>query len=139
MAAYQAEELKQKGNLHFKCGEYESAVSLYSQAIQKNSRNHLLYTNRANARLKLGRWQEVIDDCIHALELSQESMKAYYFLGTQSPCIPMHPEVNTDRLVQKKLFGYYSFLQSVERENDITKEVRLVNTPTIFRPGTART
>jgi tetratricopeptide (TPR) repeat protein len=76
-----AEQLKERGNNHFKRGEYEDAAKLYSQAIQQNSTNPLLYTNRANARLKLHLWQEVIDDCIKSIELMRENMKAFYFLG----------------------------------------------------------
>jgi STIP1 homology and U-box containing protein 1 len=76
-----AEQLKERGNAHFKRGEYEDAAKLYSQAIQQNSTNPLLYTNRANARMKLHLWQEVIDDCIKSIELMRENMKAFYFLG----------------------------------------------------------
>src|SRR5579871_4401594 len=81
MAAHLAEQLKEKGNLHFKQGEYEDAISLYSQAISKNPSNPLLYTNRANARLKVKQWDEVISDCLHSIELLQENMKAFYFLA----------------------------------------------------------
>lgn len=82
--AYQAEQLKEKGNAHFKRGEYEAAEACYSQAIQKNSSNPLLWTNRANARLKLRRYQDVIDDCLRSVELMRENMKAYFLLGTPS-------------------------------------------------------
>jgi tetratricopeptide (TPR) repeat protein len=81
MSPQLAEQLKQKGNIHFKDGEYEAAVTFYSQAIQQNSTNYLLYTNRANARLKLGLWLEVIDDCLRSIDLEKNNMKAYYFLG----------------------------------------------------------
>ena len=81
MAAHLAEQLKEKGNLHFKRGEYEEAISLYSQAISKNPSNPLLYTNRANARLKVKQWEEVISDCLHSIELLQDNMKAFYFLA----------------------------------------------------------
>jgi STIP1 family protein 1 len=79
--AHIAEQLKQKGNDHFRKGEYDSAVALYSQAIQKDSRNPLLFTNRANARLKLGLWHDVIDDCLKSIDILRENMKGYYFLG----------------------------------------------------------
>jgi STIP1 family protein 1 len=85
MSPHLAEQLKQKGNIHFKDGEYENAVTLYSQAIQQNSTNYLLYTNRANARFKLGLWLEVIDDCLRSIELEKNNMKAYYFLGRFCP------------------------------------------------------
>ena len=81
MAAHQAEQLKQKGNVHFKNGDYENAMYLYSQAIQKNPSNPLLWTNRANARLKLQLWHGVIDDCLRSIELMKDNMKAFYFLG----------------------------------------------------------
>ncbi|KAF2197266.1 U-box-domain-containing protein [Delitschia confertaspora ATCC 74209] len=78
---YAAGQLKEKGNAHFRKGEFESAEACYSQAILKNSQNPLLYTNRANARLKLARWQDVIDDCLKSIELMQENMKAYFYLA----------------------------------------------------------
>jgi STIP1 family protein 1 len=55
---------------------------LYGHAIQKNSNSPILYTNRANARLKLGKYNAVIDDCIRSIEVSKDNLKAYYFLGT---------------------------------------------------------
>jgi STIP1 family protein 1 len=78
---HNAEQLKERGNTHFKRGEYNNAITLYSQAIQQNSRNPVLYTNRANARLKLEEWQNAIDDCLKSIELMRENMKAFYFLG----------------------------------------------------------
>lgn len=78
---YQAETLKNQGNTQFKNGDYEAAEALYSQAIQKNSHNPLLFTNRANARLKLERWEGVIDDCIRSIELLKENMKGFFYLG----------------------------------------------------------
>lgn len=85
---YAAEQLKNQGNTKFKNGEYEDAESLYSQAIQKNSKNPLLFTNRANARLKLEKWEGVIDDCIRSIELMKENMKAFFYLGEY---YPLHP------------------------------------------------
>jgi len=82
-----AEQLKEQGNAHFKKGEYEDAIKFYSQAIQHNANNPLLYTNRANARLKLKLWQDVIDDCLRSIELMQENMKAFYFLGMPCPAL----------------------------------------------------
>ena len=79
---HMAEQLKERGNTHFKRGEYEEAIKLYSQAIQQNSGNPVLYTNRANARLKLEQWQNAIDDCLRSIDLMRENMKAFYFLGT---------------------------------------------------------
>jgi STIP1 family protein 1 len=78
---YAAEQLKTQGNTHFKNGDYELAESLYGQAIQKNSNNPLLFTNRANARLKLEKWEGAIDDCLRSIELMKENMKAFFYLA----------------------------------------------------------
>ncbi|KAF2433511.1 U-box-domain-containing protein [Tothia fuscella] len=82
MSPHLAEQLKQKGNSQFNEGNFDKAAVFYSQAIQQYSSNPLLYTNRANARLKLGLWSEVIDDCLRSIELEAvNNMKAYYFLA----------------------------------------------------------
>lgn len=44
-------------------------------------KNHALYTNRAMARLKLGRWDSVIADCQTCAALCPTSMKAFFYLG----------------------------------------------------------
>jgi tetratricopeptide (TPR) repeat protein len=83
---YAAEQLKNAGNKCFKNGDHEDAEGLYSQAIQKNSNNPLLFTNRANARLKLEKWEGVIDDCIRSIELLKDNMKAFFYLGIRLSC-----------------------------------------------------
>ncbi|KAF2002212.1 U-box-domain-containing protein [Amniculicola lignicola CBS 123094] len=87
---YAAEQLKTQGNNHFKNGEYGEAETLYSQAVQKNSKNPLLFTNRANARLKLERWEGVIDDCLRSIELMRENMKGFFYLA-QAQLAINHP------------------------------------------------
>lgn len=81
--AHIANSLKEKGNALFRSGDFTGAEAQYTLAIQKDSRNPLLFTNRANARLKLQRWEGVIDDCIHSIEITghKTNYKAYYYLG----------------------------------------------------------
>jgi tetratricopeptide (TPR) repeat protein len=92
---YQAEQLKTAGNARFKEGDYEGAETFYSQAIQKNSHNPLLFTNRANARLKLERWEGVIDDCLKSIEILKENMKAFFYLGIPTCRAPMQLPADT--------------------------------------------
>ncbi|KAF1945065.1 U-box-domain-containing protein [Clathrospora elynae] len=87
---YAAEQLKTSGNKSFKDGDYDAAEALYSQAIQKHSANPLLFTNRANARLKLEKWEGVIDDCIRSIELLKDNMKAFFLLA-QAQIAINHP------------------------------------------------
>ena len=92
MAQAAADALKEQGNKAFKEGDYAAAEELYTQACQRFSRNPLLFTNRANARLKLQRWEGAVNDCLKSIEISNATVsgsggrvpqnhKAYYFLG----------------------------------------------------------
>ena len=87
-----ADALKEQGNKAFKNGDFAAAEDFYTQAVQKFSRNPLLFTNRANARLKLQRWEGAVNDCLKSIEISNaaggltggrraQNHKAYYFLG----------------------------------------------------------
>ncbi|KAI6892621.1 hypothetical protein D0869_03360 [Hortaea werneckii] len=96
MASYAAEQLKDKGNLAFRNGSYAEAEDFYTQAIQKYSRNPLIFTNRANARLKLQQWDGAVNDCLKSLEITTAAAagghnhKAYYFLA-QAQLALHHP------------------------------------------------
>lgn len=41
-----ADSLKEKGNVAFRDGDYKLADDLYTQAVQKYSKNPLIFTNR---------------------------------------------------------------------------------------------
>ncbi|KAK0928835.1 hypothetical protein LTR91_004102 [Friedmanniomyces endolithicus] len=84
MASYQADQLKEQGNAAFRNGEYLEAEALYTQAVQKYSRNPLIYTNRANVRLKLQQWDGVVNDCSKSIEITganAQNHKAWYVLA----------------------------------------------------------
>ncbi|MCJ1314879.1 hypothetical protein MMC15_000193 [Xylographa vitiligo] len=82
--------LKEQGNKAFKAGDYKEAEDLYSKAIQRDSANPALFTNRAFTRIKLQAWDACIDDCIRAIELQPQSMKGYYYLA-QAQVALHHP------------------------------------------------
>ncbi|KAL2040498.1 hypothetical protein N7G274_006941 [Stereocaulon virgatum] len=88
--SHKAVALKEEGNKYFQDGDYKEAESLYSQAIQKDSTNPKIFTNRAMARLKLQSWDACVDDCIKAIELDHGSMKGYYYLA-QAQLALNHP------------------------------------------------
>lgn len=82
--SYLADQLKEKGNSAFRNGDFAAAEEFYTQAIQKYSRNQLIFTNRANVRLKLQQWEGAVNDCLKSVEITGaggQNHKAYYFLG----------------------------------------------------------
>ena len=104
-----AEALKEKGNVAFRSGDYLQAEDLYTQALQKNPHNPLLFTNRANARLRLHRWDDAVNDCLKSIEImgpTRPNTKAFYFLGQialwQSSTMPLRPLL-TVRTAQAQL------------------------------------
>ncbi|KAL1297041.1 hypothetical protein AAFC00_004632 [Neodothiora populina] len=68
--AHIAETLKEEGNALFRSGDYSGAETKYTAAITRHPRNPLLFTNRAFARLKLQKWDGVVDDCLKSLEIT---------------------------------------------------------------------
>ena len=54
---------------------------MYGKAILKDSSNAKFFTNRAMARIKLQAWDGCMDDCIKAIELEKNNMKAYFYLA----------------------------------------------------------
>ncbi len=85
--SYLADQLKEKGNDAFRNGDYIEANDLYTEAVQKYSRNPLIFTNRANVRLKLQRWEGAVNDSLKSIEITGpngQNHKAFYFLGMGS-------------------------------------------------------
>lgn len=52
-AAAHQEALKQAGNAAFKAGKFEEAIEQYSLALDANPANCVLYSNRAQALIKV--------------------------------------------------------------------------------------
>ncbi|RHZ75269.1 hypothetical protein Glove_216g54 [Diversispora epigaea] len=71
-----AEDIKDTANEHYKSGNYEDAVRLYTRAIEIDSACPTYYTNRAAALLMLRRPKDALRDCQSALSLDPSSIKA---------------------------------------------------------------
>ncbi|KAF2275760.1 U-box-domain-containing protein [Westerdykella ornata] len=118
---YAAEQLKNAGNLKFREGDFEGAEQLYSQAIIKNNKNPLLFTNRANARLKLEKWEGVVDDCLKSVEIQRENMKAFFLLA-QAQLSLNHP----NEALSSALTAYDLCTKSPTQTNNAARITALV-------------
>ncbi|XP_030008216.1 tetratricopeptide repeat protein 12 isoform X2 [Sphaeramia orbicularis] len=73
--------LKDKGNKAYALEDYETAVKYYTDGLAELRDMQSLYTNRAQAYIKLGKYKEAIDDCEWALKCNEKCIKAYVHMG----------------------------------------------------------
>ncbi|XP_009074349.1 PREDICTED: tetratricopeptide repeat protein 12, partial [Acanthisitta chloris] len=76
-----ANALKEEGNDAFRRGDYALAIQRYSEGLEKQKDKQELYTNRAQAYLKLQEYEKAIGDCEWALKCSERCSKAFFLLG----------------------------------------------------------
>ncbi|XP_008063891.1 tetratricopeptide repeat protein 12 isoform X2 [Carlito syrichta] len=76
-----ADALREKGNQAFMEGDYETAVLHYSEGLAKLKDMKVLYTNRAQAYIKLGDYEKALVDCDWALKCDEKCTKAYFHMG----------------------------------------------------------
>ncbi|XP_027703173.1 tetratricopeptide repeat protein 12 isoform X2 [Vombatus ursinus] len=76
-----ANALKEKGNEAFLKGDYRMAVQHYSEGLKKLKDMKVLYTNRAQAYIKLEEYEKALVDCDWALKCDENSTKAYFHMG----------------------------------------------------------
>ncbi|CAH8310847.1 unnamed protein product [Eruca vesicaria subsp. sativa] len=76
-----AEEAKSKGNAAFSSGDYASAITHFTSAINLSPTNHILYSNRSAAYASLHRYAEALSDAKKTVELKPDWAKGYSRLG----------------------------------------------------------
>lgn len=63
-------------------GKFEEAVDQYTAAIDLDSDNHILYSNRSAALTKAGKYLEAIGDADKAIQLKPDWAKVRFPLFT---------------------------------------------------------
>ena len=58
-------------------GDFETAVNLYTEAIALDRKNHILYSNRSAAYIKMGKFTKAYQDAVKAKELNPEWPKVH--------------------------------------------------------------
>jgi tetratricopeptide (TPR) repeat protein len=76
-----AEAKKEEGNQAFGAKNFEEAVSLYSQAIKLDPKNHIYFSNRSACYVSLSQWDKAAADAKECLKLNPTFLKAYYRLA----------------------------------------------------------
>ncbi|KAF2982698.1 hypothetical protein EK904_006861 [Melospiza melodia maxima] len=71
----------EQGNEAFRAGDFALAIQRYSEGLEKLRDKQELYTNRAQAYLKLHEYEKAISDCEWALKCNKNCLKAYFLMG----------------------------------------------------------
>lgn len=79
-AASEAEDLMQKGNLHYQNGRYEQAIDLYQQVLKQGYSGKNLFYNLGNAYFKTGRLGYAILNYERALKIDPNDEDILYNL-----------------------------------------------------------
>ncbi|XP_075047421.1 tetratricopeptide repeat protein 12 [Mixophyes fleayi] len=127
-----ANALKDLGNEAYGKGDYESAVQRYSEGLEKLRDMPILYTNRAQAYIKLEKYQNAITDCEWALKCDEKCLKAYFHMGKAYLGLKNYDEArkcykkitDVDSNKEKMVKGYLNQVDSQERK-DLQEEKAL--------------
>ncbi|KAL1526690.1 hypothetical protein AB1Y20_015392 [Prymnesium parvum] len=69
---------KEEGNRLFKAGEFLKAAASYTKAIKAEPTNHVYYSNRSQAFLKLSKVGKALEDAEKCIELCPDFVKGYH-------------------------------------------------------------
>eukprot|EP01091_Cochliopodium_minus_P005107 TRINITY_DN15088_c0_g1_i1.p1 TRINITY_DN15088_c0_g1~~TRINITY_DN15088_c0_g1_i1.p1 ORF type:complete len:594 (-),score=234.40 TRINITY_DN15088_c0_g1_i1:2029-3810(-) len=85
-----SEKEKELGNECFKTQRFPEAIKHYSEAILRNPKNHVLYTNRSIAYLKLGEYPHALADSEKSVELDPTYAKGWLRKGKAHHCLKQY-------------------------------------------------
>lgn len=71
-----AAKAKEEGNALFKIDKFPEAVTAYTEAIKRNPSEHTSYSNRAAAYIKLGAFNDALEDCEKCLAIKPDFVRA---------------------------------------------------------------
>ncbi|XP_073513092.1 tetratricopeptide repeat protein 12 isoform X2 [Phyllobates terribilis] len=120
-----ANALKDQGNQAFAQGDYESAIQRYSEGLEKLKDMQVLYTNRAQAYIKLEKYENAISDCEWALKCDDKCVKAYVHMGKAHLALKNYEEArqcykkitDIDNTKEKLVKGYLSQVDLQEKKD----------------------
>jgi stress-induced-phosphoprotein 1 len=81
MSSSSAEDAKNRGNKFFAQKKYMDAIDAYSEAIEKDAKQHAYYSNRCAAYCVLDMYHEAVEDAKKCTELAPTWVKGWYRLG----------------------------------------------------------
>jgi tetratricopeptide (TPR) repeat protein len=71
-------EAKNKGNAAFAQKDYQEALKYFTEAINLEPSNHVLYSNRSATYASLSQWEEALEDASKTVELKPDWVKVFF-------------------------------------------------------------
>lgn len=91
-AAPAPESLKDQGNKAYASQDYENAQRLYTAAIEEDSGNHVLYSNRSATHAALKDYTAALNDADKVIEMKGDWPKGYFRRGHALEQLLSYPE-----------------------------------------------
>lgn len=98
-----ANEIRDKAAAALSEGNFDDALSYFTEAIQLNPGSAMLHAKRASVLLKLKRPMAAITDCDKAISINADSAQAYKFRGRAYRLLGKWVEAHTDLAMACKL------------------------------------
>ncbi|XP_075225608.1 stress-induced phosphoprotein 1 [Lycorma delicatula] len=86
------EALKTKGNTALQSGNFNDAIKCYSEAIQIDPNNHVLFSNRSAAFAKAGDYDKALKDAEDTIKIKPDWAKGYSRKGAALHYLGRHDE-----------------------------------------------
>ncbi|XP_057657104.1 protein unc-45 homolog B [Diorhabda carinulata] len=130
----QAETFKEEGNVAFKNGDWETAIILYTKAINitnEETRNLSIYLkNRAAAYLKIEKYEAALNDCDKSLKIVTTDPKALFRRCQALEALQRYEEAYrdatqifkddpTNKTIQPILQRLFKIVQERARQNEL--------------------
>eukprot|EP00002_Diphylleia_rotans_P021449 TRINITY_DN4173_c0_g1_i1.p1 TRINITY_DN4173_c0_g1~~TRINITY_DN4173_c0_g1_i1.p1 ORF type:complete len:453 (+),score=100.92 TRINITY_DN4173_c0_g1_i1:71-1429(+) len=98
-----SDEKKNLGNKALTENHFEDAINLYTEAIELNPSNAILWSNRAQAHIKMEEYGSAVEDASKSIELDPNYLKGYFRRGSAYMALFKYKDALKDfRTVHKK-------------------------------------
>lgn len=84
--------MKDKGNAALSENKLDEAIKYYTEAINLDGKNHVLYSNRSAAYAKANKYDLALKDAEKAIEVKPDWSKGYSRKGTALAYLGRHDE-----------------------------------------------